>query len=294
MPKAPATVPAAEVWRLPEQDVRAGRRAVAWTVGPDGALAVLLVDGQGRSVLPPFDGELVTVTARGERRRSLVQVPVEPGHLALLPGHRVLVAAHRAGRGDDDTSPNAVVLDDEGRPVRDLALGDDLQALTTDRDGRIWMAFGDEGVYGDHPLAHPGLIGTDTGGRVVWRPGKGELPEWPLEGLAAATENKAAWLAWYSEELVGFLTRIDPAAGISRSVPSPFREPLGFAITGDRGVFLTLGGELAWYGRTAGDRWAERRRGVLRLPGALDQERAYGRDGVLWFRAGDAWYRVEA
>ncbi|MER7702255.1 hypothetical protein ABTX81_05045 [Kitasatospora sp. NPDC097605] len=294
MSTAPAAVRAAEVWRLPERDVRAGRRAVAWTVGPDGVLAVLLVDGRGPSVPPPFDAELVTVTARGERRRPLVRVPVRPAHLALLPGRRVLLAGYRAGRGRDASAPNAVVLGAEGRPVRDLALGDDLRALTTDREGRIWMAFGDEGIYGDHPLAHPGLTAVDPGGRVVWRPGEGELPESPLEGLAAATEGTSAWLAWYPDSSGSLLTRIDPAAGTSRSVPSPVRLPLGFAVTGDRGVFLTGDGELAWYGRTAGGRWAEHRRGVLRLPGVLDRERAHGRDGVLWFRAGDAWYRVEA
>ncbi|MFF7994220.1 hypothetical protein ACFZDG_31125 [Kitasatospora xanthocidica] len=31
-----------EVWRLPEQDRSAGRRALTWTVGPDGEPAVLL------------------------------------------------------------------------------------------------------------------------------------------------------------------------------------------------------------------------------------------------------------
>ncbi|WP_380285994.1 hypothetical protein [Kitasatospora purpeofusca] len=251
MSTGPAAVRATEVRRLPEQDVRAGRRATAWTVGPEGEPSVLLMDGSGRSVLPPFDGELVTVTARGERRRSLVRVPVRPDHPALLPGRRVLVAAHRAGRGGSDAAPNAVVLGSEGRPVRELALGDDLLVLTTDRAGRIWMAFGDEGIYGDHPVAHPGLTAADPGGRVVRRPQEGELPGRPLEGLAAATEGMAAWPAWYPDSLVSLLTRVDPADGTSRSVPSPVPEPLGFAITGDRGVFLTRAGGSARYGRSA-------------------------------------------
>ncbi|MFJ9946544.1 hypothetical protein [Kitasatospora sp. NPDC091207] len=141
-----------------------------------------------------------------------------------------------------------------GRPAaRELSLGDDVRALVTDRDGRIWMAFGDEdeGVYGDHPTAHPGLTAADTAGRVVWRPGPGELPGWPLEGLAAATEGRAAWPARYPDSSGGHLTRIDPAGGPSSSVKCPVRLPIGFAISGRRGVFLTGEGETVRANRSA-------------------------------------------
>ncbi|MFE2721931.1 hypothetical protein [Kitasatospora sp. NPDC059327] len=296
---SPAVRPVEE-WRLPGEDARAGRRAVAWTAGPGGELAVLLADGTDLAaagawprIRTPFEGELVTVTARGERRLPLAPVAVGPDHLALLPGGRVLVAGCRSDGEPGAWEPNAVVFGADGRPARELSLGDDVGALVTDRDGRIWLAFGDEGIYGDHPLAHSGLTAVDSAGRVVWRPGRGELPDFPLEGLAAATEGRAAWLAWYPDSSGSHLTRIDPAGGPSSSVRCPVREPVGFAITGGRGVFLTAEGEIVRCER-AGQGWQETGRGRLHLPGGLDRERAHGRDGVLRFRAGDVWYRVEA
>ncbi|MFF1902391.1 hypothetical protein [Kitasatospora sp. NPDC058218] len=287
-----------EVWRLPEEDARAGRRAVGWTVGPGGELAVLLAhekdlgpaDGWPR-IRTPFDGELVRVTDRGEWRLPLTPVTVGPDHLALLPGGRVLVVSYRSDDGSGTWEPNAVVFGAAGRPARELSLGDDVQALVTDRDGRIWMAFGDEGIYGDHPMAHPGLTAADTAGRVLWRPGPGELPGYPLEGLAAATEGRAAWLAWYPDSSGSYLTRIDPSGGPSSSVKCPVRQPVGFAISGRRGVFLTGRGEVVRC-ELVGEGWQETGRGRLQLPGGLDGERAHGRDGVLRFRAGDAWYEV--
>ncbi|MER6396925.1 hypothetical protein ABT263_12850 [Kitasatospora sp. NPDC001603] len=288
-----------EVWRLPEHDAGAGRRACGWTVGPDGELVVLLVPGEkpsgacGRTCPDPLpDAELVTVTPEGERRTALRGLAVDPDHLAPLPGGRLLVASYRADEEPGGWAPNAVVFGPDGEPEHELVLGDDIRTLVADRDGRIWMAFGDEGIYGDHPMAHPGLVGADPAGRMVWRPGPDELPGYPLEGLAGATEGRAVWLAWYPGSTASYLTRIDPA-GRSVSRRSPVRLPLGFAVGGRQGIFLTHAGELVRC-LLVGKEWKETGRRRLRLPGELDRERAYGRDGVLRFRSGDAWYRVAA
>ncbi|MFE3501687.1 hypothetical protein [Kitasatospora sp. NPDC059160] len=286
-----------EVWRLPEEERRAGRRAVTWTVGPDGDLAVLLVPeeyaapaGSWPAVRLPYDGEvLVAPGTAGERRVPLTGVAVPPDHLALLPGGRVLLAAVRADRDGEEWLPNGSVYGPDGTPGAELVLGDDTGVLVTDRDGRIWMAYGDEGIYGDHPTATAGLLAADARGRVVWSPTG--LPADPLEGLAGATEGRCAWLAWYPSSSGSHLTRIDPADGSSGTVPCPARQPVGFAVRGREGVFLTGGGELTWQ-LLVGKAWKQTARRKPDLPGELDRQRAYGRDGVLWFRRGDGWYRV--
>ncbi|MBO1416532.1 hypothetical protein [Streptomyces sp. FH025] len=287
-----------EVWRLPEEEVRAGRPALTWTVGPGGELAVLVVPeeyaapaGSWPPVRLPFDGEVVVTGPRGEWRVPLSGVDIAGGHLALLPGGRVLLADFRADQVGADWVPNAAVYRADGTPERVLGLGDDIRALVTDRDGRIWMAYGDEGIYGDHPLAHHGLLGVDTHGRTVWRPEQRKLPAYPLEGLAGATEGRYAWLAWYPSSSGSHLTRIDPADGSSNTVRLPVRVPVGFAVRGREGVFLSRGGELTWH-LLVGKEWKQTAKRQLRLPGELDRERAYGRDGVLWFRCGNGWYRV--
>ncbi|MFD0351446.1 hypothetical protein ACFQ0M_46105 [Kitasatospora aburaviensis] len=76
-------------------------------------------------------------------------------------------------------------------------------------------------------------------------------------------------------------------------MPLPVRLPTGFAIAGDRAVFLRHPGELVRCRRVDGA-WKEMRRERLDLPGELDGSRAFGRSGVLWFRMGNGWYRVEA
>ncbi|MFD7584083.1 hypothetical protein ACFV84_01380 [Kitasatospora sp. NPDC059811] len=287
-----------EVWRLPEEDRSAGRRAVAWTVGPAGELALLVVPerylapaGSWPPVRLPFDGEVVVVSPQGEWRVPLSGVSCSPDHLGLLPGGRVLLAGYRAEQDGEEWLPNAAVYGADGALERELALGDDVRVLVTDRDGRIWMAYGDEGIYGDHPMAAAGLRAADTRGRVVWSPDK--LPSYPLEGLAGATDGRSAWLAWYPSPSVSHLTRIDAVDRPSTTVPCPVRLPVGFAVHGGQGVFLSSGGELTWY-QLIGKEWKRTRRRQLSVPGALDRVRAHGRDGALWFRAGDCWYRIEA
>ncbi|MEV7597528.1 hypothetical protein AB0O91_09080 [Kitasatospora sp. NPDC089797] len=288
-----------EVWRLPEEERRAGRRAVAWTVGPGGELAVLLVPeeyaapaGSWASVRLPFDGEvLVAPGTAGERRVPLGRVPEPPDHLALLPGGRVLLAGARAEQQGGEWLPNGSGYGPDGTPGPELALGDDIRVLVTGRDGRIWMAYGDEGIYGDHPLSCSGLRAVDTRGRSVWSPDRAGLPGHPLEGLAGATEGPRAWLAWYPGSSGSYLTRVDPADGTQFTVPCPVRLPVGFAIRGREGVFLSRDGELSRQ-LLVGKTWKRTGRSTPDLPGEPDRERAFGRDGVLWFRRGGSWYRV--
>ncbi|MFF4380258.1 hypothetical protein [Kitasatospora sp. NPDC001547] len=288
-----------EVWRLPEEDVRAGRRAPAWTVGPQGELAVLLVPerclapaGSWPAARLPFDGEVVVHGPHGGWRVPIAGAGVSPDLLALLPGGRVLLAGGRAAATADGRERNGQVFGPDGRPARELRLGDDIQALITDRDGRIWLAFGDEGNHGDDPLGRCGLLGLDTAGRTVWRPDFEALGDEPLEGLAAATEGRRAWLAWYGDR--SHLTGIDPAGGEPVVLRLPARQPVGFAIAGDRAVFLQPDGQLVRCERESRKGWREVRRERVDVPGELDRRCAYGRDGVLWFRSGDGWFRVAA
>ena len=302
----PTEVVPDEVWRLPPADAGAGFTAVSWTVGQQGELAVLLVHQRylkpawtGKHLVPeaPFEAELCTVTGGGVQRLPVRDIRVNPRYLALLPGGRLLLADGRAEEDERSGTwePNAVVHAASGEPAVAFLLGDDVQALVTDRTGRIWTAYGDEGVYGHHQESQAGLAGWDARGRPVWSPGRA-LPAWPLEGCAAATEDAAVWLAWYSENLTTFLTRIDPATGDATSRPSPVPDPHGFAVRDDRSVLVrrTSGGAEIVHADLVGKLWKVSRRRPLRLPGGLDEEPGQGRDGVLWFRSGDTWLRVEA
>ncbi|MGW0753496.1 hypothetical protein [Streptomyces sp. NPDC002587] len=296
------------VWSLSPADVRAGWRALWWSAGADGELAVMLVHERylcrgkyprgwpGWRVRQPFDAELVVVSGRGERRTPVPSIGIRPGHLALLPESRFLLASGRTRREGDAWWKNAVVYSAEGRPESAFCIGDDIPALVTDRRGGIWTAYGDEGIYGDHPQTAAGLAGWSIDGAATWAP-RGRLPSWPLEGCTAATEGDVVWLVWYSHEGT-FLSRITPGTGGVTSYRSPVRHPDGFAVRGSRAVLTSREHdepvvtvtrvELVDDGCVV---TAEER---VSVPGRVVLRCGQGRDGTLWLRAGDSWVRIEA
>ncbi|MFE9634190.1 hypothetical protein [Streptomyces sp. NPDC006463] len=297
------------VWSLSPADVRAGWRALWWSAGADGELAVMLVQERylsrekyprgwiGWRVQQPFDAELVVVSRRGERRTPILGIDVRPSHLALLPESRFLLVSGRTHRvGEGAWRKNAVVYSPEGRPEGAFCIGDDIPALVTDRSGGIWTAYGDEGIYGDHPESAAGLAGWNTRGLATWAP-DGRLPDWPLEGCTAATEGELVWLVWYSPKGT-FLTRITPSTGEVTSYRSPVKEPDGFAVRGNRAVLTSREHDEPTVAVTrvelVDDGCVVTEEERVSVPGRVVLRCGQGRDGTLWLRAGDSWVRIEA
>ncbi|MFH7599665.1 hypothetical protein WDV06_31885 [Streptomyces racemochromogenes] len=298
------------VWSLPGADAAAGWRALLWTVRVEGGIAVLLAqerflrrDYGVWHARERFDAEVVFVSGEGAVQRRVPLRGVEPGaaHFAVLPGDRFLLVRGRSHEGAEGRwEPNAVVHGADGATVeRAFCVGDDIPALVTDRRGGIWAAYGDEGIYGNHPQTAAGLAGWSGRGRHTWGP-DGRLPAWPLEGLAAATEREAVWLAWYSGGGEGtHLSRVTPATGEVATFRSPAHGIDGIAVCGDRAVVSRRdhgkhSTTLIRAGLGADGVWTVGGEERLRMPGPVRMRCGQGRDGVLWLRAGDAWVRVRA
>ncbi|MES1165979.1 MAG: hypothetical protein ABUR63_09480 [Verrucomicrobiota bacterium] len=66
-----------------------------------------------------------------------------------------------------DNAPNAVLLNESGRVVRRLSLGDGLSDVRVSPAGKVWTAYFDEGVFGSGDGA-AGLVARDALGRPVW------------------------------------------------------------------------------------------------------------------------------
>ncbi|MGW1616207.1 hypothetical protein ACWCQZ_43505 [Streptomyces sp. NPDC002285] len=194
---------------------------------------------------------------------------------------------------------NAVVFSPSGTPEAEFCVGDDIAALVTDAHGRIWTAYGDEGIYGGHPESGAGLAGWDTQGRISWAP-EGRLPDHPLEGCTAATENGQVWLVWYSGSSRGgtFLTRITPSTGDVASYPSPVPDPDGIAVRDNRAVLTRRNHNKRSVelirAELNGTTWTVTSRRRLRTPGRVVMRCGQGRDGFLWLRAGNTWLRIGA
>ncbi|MFH8980378.1 hypothetical protein [Streptomyces varsoviensis] len=249
----------------------------------------------------PFTGELVTVAGGEERRRLVEGIRMRPSHLALLPDSRFLLVSGRTSRGEAEEgwASNAVVFSPSGTPEAEFCVGDDIPALATDAHGGIWTAYGDAGIYGGHPESGGGLAGWDVRGRASWAPG-GRLPQCPLHGCTAATEEDQVWLVWYSSTSSGgtFLSRITPSTGDVVSYVSPVRTPDGFAVRGDRAVLTRRdhNKRSVEVVRAAldGTTWTVTSRRRVRVPGRVVMHCGQGRDGFLWLRAGNTWLRIEA
>ncbi|MFG2824626.1 hypothetical protein ACGFX4_34995 [Kitasatospora sp. NPDC048365] len=295
-------------WSLPAADARAGWRALWWSVGPGNELAVMLVQKRnlsrsrhtmgwvGWSVAAPCDGVLVAVSGGVEHRTTVTGIPPHTTHLVLLPWSRFLLVSGRTHQdGTGVWERNALLYSPEGHPVSRFCVGDDIDYILSDRNGSIWTSYGDEGIYGDHPESAPGLARWDTDGTHTWSP-RGRLPVWPLGGSAGATEESAAWLAWYSHK-GPFVSRVDSASGDVTTYRNPLRGTDGIAVRGT-GMLLTRRDhgrprvELSRAEFLDGT-WVITGQEKLTVPGPVVLSCAQGRDGVLWLRAGDTWIRFE-
>jgi hypothetical protein len=307
------TVSTQEVWKPAAADIRLWGRPLWWTVGPSQELAALFVPQRQLSHVSyiagwlgwtpevPFDGVLVVRHPDGSaHHRTIKAIPLRPSHIALLPGGRLLIASGRARKdGKGSWKPNVVVYSPEGAVEDSFCIGDDIDVLVTGHDGSIWTAYGDEGIYGSHPQSAAGLAGWDSRGQIRWAP-DGRLPEWPLAGFSAATEGDQVWLAWYSRPGEGgtFLTRITPVTGEVTSWPSPVQSPDGLAVRGHRAILTrrdhNKGSIEVTRAELVDGSWTAADRQKLEVPGRVVLRCGQGRDGVLWLRANDAWFRMEA
>jgi hypothetical protein len=74
-----------------------------------------------------------------------------------LPQGEILIVASRCYRKKDGTHElNANVFDRDGNQCREFLLGDGIAHVQTDAKGNIWVAYFDEGVYGNFGRAPDG------------------------------------------------------------------------------------------------------------------------------------------
>ncbi|GAA1635429.1 hypothetical protein [Actinoplanes couchii] len=301
------------VWRPSAGDPLPKGKPLWWTAGPAGELAVLFVRRRFLTHTPylagwigwgprvPFDAVLMVRDADGSVRcLPIEQITMRPGQIGLLPGGRLLIVNGRSTEDENAAwTPNAAVYSPEGKLADSFCVGDDIDVLVTDSAGSLWVAYGDEGIYGGHPESAAGLAGWDERGRHIWSPA-GRLPQWPLAGCAAATEDDQVWLAWYSSSAEGdtFLSRITPRTGAVTTWPSPVRAPDGLAVCGDRAVLTRrVHGERfteVTRARLVQGTWTVTEQERVRVPGRVVLRCGQGREGRLWLRAGRTWLLVEA
>ena len=115
-----------------------------------------------------------------EADRSNVELPpldVTFPLIDMFPDGRLLVAGTRSRwRAEDDVDLNGIIIDPNTGEFARILLGDGIQRLAVDPLGRIWVAYFDEGIYGNFgwgspgpsPIGSHGLVCFDSEGHALW------------------------------------------------------------------------------------------------------------------------------
>lgn len=253
----------------------------------------------------PYDA---TVSIIGERTQQVIKLSGLKAwcpQIEVLPQGEILVVNGRCDvRNEQD---NAFVYGRNGRLLRSFPLGDGIKHVQTLPDGRIWVGYFDEGIFGNtgwktkpwvHEAATNGLACFDSVGRLLWRyrpPPDGNH----ISDCAALNATDAGvWACTYTNYPV---TRIQPD-GTVHYWENSFPGVQAIAVAGSR-LMLWDGGSLpedevrCTIQRIDGDELIDLHEVVLELPNGtpLDGRMAIvlGRGSQLHAFHGTDWHRFD-
>lgn len=140
-------------------------------VGPDGEIVRAVASERPRWL----DRERL-LTSRGPQR---VTLRVEQGERACVLDDFVLGSGfHLQPLGDEGFLmvrgsarvgvPNARILGWDGGQRAEFRAGDAIADVQVSRRGDVWVGYFDEGVFGNDPLGHQGLVRLDRAGNVTF------------------------------------------------------------------------------------------------------------------------------
>ena len=157
-------------------------------------------------------------------------------HVQPLPNDELLLVCARSRyRGPDDYDANAHVFNLAGAFQRAFLLGDGIQDVQTTRDGRIWVSYFDEGIFGNYGWDDP----VGASGLICWDQFGGKLYEYaPPSGLDSISDcyalnvatDRDTWCCYYTEFPIVHLRDHEVVA----SWESPIRGSSGFALYDNR------------------------------------------------------------
>lgn len=128
-------------------------------------------------------------TVRFEKSTGILTFHVQPF------GEGWLLGDVRGGRAE--------VYDGAGRPQRTLDLGDASNDIQTTPNGKIWVSYFDEGVYGGGPGSQQGIVCFDSSGRQIFKyfnfAEENKLPFIDDCYAMDVVSEDEVWLSYYSD-----------------------------------------------------------------------------------------------
>ena len=95
----------------------------------------------------------------------------------IFPDGKILVVGPRCSwRSEKDYDLNGIIIDPETGHMSRILLGDGINKVYVDAIGRIWVAYGDEGIFGNFgwggpgptPIGAAGLVCFSEAGKKIW------------------------------------------------------------------------------------------------------------------------------
>lgn len=81
-----------------------------------------------------------------------------------------LLVSPRLENQESTTEPNALLVSKNGNVINSMCLGDDIESkVITTSDGKIIVAYGDEGTYGSNPLSIAGMNIFADDGKLLYQ-----------------------------------------------------------------------------------------------------------------------------
>jgi hypothetical protein len=126
-----------------------------------------------------------------------------------LPDEEFLLVCGRSRyRGPNDYDLNGKVFSQSGSLKREFLLGDGIQDVQTTTDGKIWVSYFDEGVFGNFGWGYQNNPPVGASGLILWDKFGKKLYEYsPPTGLDRicdcyalnVADNKETWFYYYTE-----------------------------------------------------------------------------------------------
>lgn len=81
-----------------------------------------------------------------------------------------LLVSPRLENQESTTEPNALLVSKDGNVINSMCLGDDIESkVITTSDGKVIVAYGDEGTYGSNPLSIAGMNIFADDGKLLYQ-----------------------------------------------------------------------------------------------------------------------------
>ena len=165
-------------------------------------------EGLGRAD-KPYDASVLVHNGIAIRRTELRELDIGFPIVQVLPNDELLVVGTRCERREDGSYDlNGRVFGPDGVLRREFLLGDGIQDVQTTRDGRIWVSYFDEGIFGNlgwgnpggpEPVGSAGLVRFDVNGDLNWEYKPPALVGYIADCYALNVTDRATWAYYYTD-----------------------------------------------------------------------------------------------